>query len=47
MDEPTPKCARLSAQEILVELDDIDDPLMWGSDDEFNDITYSEKERDE
>ena len=47
MDEPTPKCARLSTEEVLLELDDIDDPLTWGSDDEFSDITYSEKERDE
>ena len=39
MDEPTPKCARLSTQEVLLELDDIDDPSTWGSDDEFSDIT--------
>ena len=35
-------------EEVLLETDiDDDQPMMAGSDDEFEDITYMEKERDE
>ena len=47
MDEPVTKRLRLSTEEVLWELDDEDDPMMAGSDDEFDDITCTEKERDE
>ena len=48
MAEPNAKRARLSMTDVLLELDNEDDqPMMVGSDDEFEDITYIEKERDE
>ena len=47
MDEHITKRARLSMDEVLMELDNDDQPMTVGSDDEFEDITYLEKERDE
>ena len=48
MAEPNAKRARLSMTDVLLELDNEDDePMTVGSDDEFEDITYIEKERDE
>ena len=46
MDEHIAKRAKLSMEEVLQELDE-DLPMAVGSDDEFDDITYTEKERDE
>ena len=49
MDAPAPKRARLSLEDVMVELDSDDDdgPMMLGSDDEFEDIACTEKERDD
>lgn len=48
MDEPVAKRARLSMEDVLIELDnDDDEPMMPGSDDKFKDILCTEKERDE
>ena len=48
MDQHISKRARLLADEVLMELEQEDDePMMVGSDDEFDDIIYEEKERDE
>ena len=51
MDEHTAKRPRLSTEEVLLELendeDDQDMPMSIGSDDDFDDITYEEKKRDE
>ena len=34
--EPLPKCARLSTEDVLEELEfDVDEPIMLGSDEEF------------
>ena len=49
MVEPTPKRARLSIEEVMMELDndEQDGPMMLNSDDEFEDIACTEKKRDE
>ena len=48
MDQPSAKRARLSMEKMLVQLEDDDEePMMSGSDDEFEDIGHPEKERDE
>ena len=48
MAEPAPKRARLSIEEVMLELDHEDDgPMTVGSDDEFDDITCTEQQRDE
>ena len=49
MEEPTPKGARLSIEEVMLELDHEEDdgPMTVGRDDEFNDITCTEQQRDE
>ena len=46
-DEPAAKRARLSMEDILMELENDDEPMMSGSDDEFEDIVCTEKGRDE
>ena len=44
MEEPAPKRARLSIEEVMLELDHEDDgPMTVGSDDEFDDITCIEQ----
>ena len=49
MEAPAPKRARLCIEEVMLELDNEDDdgPMTVGSDDEFEDITFTEQERDE
>ena len=53
MSEHRAKRCRLSAEEVLLEIDEEevneaqDEPMTQGSDDEFDDITCGEKERDE
>ena len=47
MDDPVTKRPQLSNEEVLWELDNEDDPMIAGSDDDFDDITYNEKEKDE
>ena len=53
MSEHRAKRCRLSAEEVLLEIDEEeldeaqDQPMTQGSDDEFDDITCGEKERDE
>ena len=48
MSEHIAKRSRLSMEEVMMELDNEESqPMQEGSDDEFEDITYTEKERDE
>ena len=48
MEQPAAKRARLSAEEVLLELEDDDDePMFPGSDDEFEDLVCDEKRRDD
>ena len=48
MAEPAAKRPRLSMEDVLLELENNEDePMMAGSDDEFDDILCTEKERDE
>ena len=47
MAEPKAKRPRLSMEDVLLELENDDEPMMVGSDDEFDDILCTEKERDE
>ena len=46
MAEPAAKRARLSMEDVFMELENDDEPMMSGSDDEFEDIVCTEKERD-
>ena len=48
MEQPAAKRARLSAEEVLLELEEDDDePMFPGSDDEFEDLVCDEKRRDD
>ena len=47
IEKPAAKRVRLSTEDVLLELENEDEPMTAGSDDEFDDITCEEKERDE
>ena len=47
MEKPAAKRVRLSTEDVLLELENDDEPVTAGSDDKFDDITCEEKERDE
>ena len=47
MEQPAAKRAQLSAEEVLLELEDDDEPMFPGSDYEFEDLVCDEKRRDD
>ena len=47
MDKQTVKWVRLSTEDVLLELENEDEPVCEGSDDEFDDMICEEKQRDE